>query len=349
MKNSTILVSGGAGFIGTNFIYMLQDRRDLQIINLDKLTYAGNLANLDDLAVNSQHIFIRGDIGDRELVARILDRYRPQAIINFAAETHVDRSIDSPALFIETNINGTFNLLESTRQYWLTLSSLARQEFRFLQVSTDEVFGSLAPNDPAFTETHPYAPNSPYAASKASADCLVRAYFHTYGLPTLTTHCANNYGCYQFPEKLIPLTILHGILGKQIPIYGDGQNIRDWLFVEDHCRALAAILNLGKPGEVYNIGGGAERTNIWLVTKLCQILDKLLPTSPYFPHDRLITYVTDRPGHDRRYAIDFSKLQRELGWQPSEQIESGLYKTVCWYLDRRDWCERITIANDRQN
>ncbi len=341
MPNSTILVTGGAGFIGANFIYHQQNKLDYQIINLDKLTYAGNLVTLDNLNPSFQHTFVCGDVGDRELVDRLLAHYQPQAIINFAAETHVDRSIDSPANFIETNINGTFNLLESARQYWQKLERVARERFRFLQISTDEVFGSLSPTDLPATETTAYAPNSPYSVSKASADHLVRSYFYTYGLPTLITNCSNNYGFYQFPEKLIPLTILNGLLGRSIPIYGDGQNIRDWLFVEDHCRAIDLVLTSGRPGEAYNIGGATERTNIWLVTKLCELLDEFLPQSPYYPHQQLITYVTDRPGHDRRYAIDCTKLQQELGWQPQVDLESGLRHTVRWYLDNRSWCQQV--------
>ncbi len=348
MTKSTILVTGGAGFIGANFIYSQCQTTDCQIINLDKLTYAGNLATLGGLASNLHHVFVQGDIGDRELVDGLLARYKPQSIINFAAETHVDRSIDSPASFIETNVTGTFNLLESARQYWRKLAEIDRQNFRFLHISTDEVFGSLSSTDPAFSETTPYSPNSPYSASKASSDHLVRAYFHTYGLPTLITNCSNNYGPYQFPEKLIPLMILNGMAGKSLPIYGDGQNIRDWLFVEDHCSAIALVVERGTPGETYNVGGAAERNNLWLVNKLCEILDELLPNSPHCPHANLISYVTDRPGHDRRYAIDFTKLQRELGWNPQENIESGLRRTVQWYIDHQDWCQTVTAADNYQ-
>ena len=349
MTNSTILVTGGAGFIGANFIHTQRDRNNCKIINLDKLTYAGNLITLKQLESDSQHIFVQGDIGDRELVDKLLDLYQPQAIVNFAAETHVDRSIDSPASFIETNVTGTFNLLESARQYWNKLTDSDRQEFRFLHISTDEVFGSLSPTDPAFTETTPYSPNSPYSASKASSDHLVRAYFHTYGLPTLITNCSNNYGPYQFPEKLIPLMILNGIAGKALPVYGDGQNVRDWLYVGDHCLAIELVLGKGVPGETYNVGGAAERDNLWLVNKLCEILDEFLPDSPHRPHSQLIKYVTDRPGHDRRYAIDFSKLHGELGWQPIEDIESGLRRTVRWYLDHPNWCQEVTVDKyDRQ-
>jgi dTDP-glucose 4,6-dehydratase len=341
----TILVTGGAGFIGGNFVLQQSATTDRQIINLDKLTYAGNLQTLSTLEQDPLHVFVQGDIGDRTLVQSLLEKYQPDAIVNFAAETHVDRSIDGPDAFIETNVVGTFNLLEVTRQYWKELAPAAQQAFRFLHVSTDEVFGSLAPEDPAFSETTPYAPNSPYSASKASSDHLVRAYGHTYGLPTLITNCSNNYGPYQFPEKLIPLMILNALEGKPLPIYGDGQNVRDWLFVEDHCRAIALVLEQGKPGETYNVGGGAERNNLWLVQQLCAILDELNPDSSHTPHANLITYVTDRPGHDRRYAIDFSKLQRELGWSPQEDIESGLRKTVNWYLLNSAWCEAVTSQN----
>jgi dTDP-glucose 4,6-dehydratase len=339
--DSTILVTGGAGFIGANFIYSQIDNPFRRIIDLDRLTYAGNLVTLSDLQSHPQHIFVRGDIRDRQLVDSILARYRPQAIINFAAETHVDRSIDSPINFIETNINGTFNLLESVRKYWYTLTSIDREKFRFLQISTDEVYGSLSPTDLPCTEASVYAPTSPYSASKASSDHLVRSYFHTYGLPILITNCSNNYGRYQFPEKLIPVMILNAIAGKPLPVYGDGQNIRDWLHVTDHCRAIELVLTAGRIGETYNVGGCCERTNIWLVTKLCEILDELLPTSPSYPHKQLINFVVDRPGHDRRYAIDSTKIQQELGWQPQVEIESGLRHTIRWYLDNRDWCQQV--------
>jgi dTDP-glucose 4,6-dehydratase len=341
MNDSTILVTGGLGFIGANFIYLRSTVSNCQIINLDKITYAGNQVTLADLATDSRYTFVRGDIGDRQLVDRILTRYRPKAIVNFAAETHVDRSIDNPINFIETNINGTFNLLESARKYWCNLDSAQQEQFRFLQVSTDEVYGSLSPTDPPWTETTAYAPTSPYAASKASGDHLVRSYFHTYGLPVLVTNCSNNYGRYQFPEKLVPLTILNAIAGKQLAVYGDGQNIRDWLHVDDHCRALDLVLKAGRPGETYHVGGKCERTNLWLVTKLCEILDELLPTSDYYSHHQLITYVADRPGHDRRYAIDATKIYHQLGWQPQVEIESGLQHTVCWYLDNREWCQQV--------
>ncbi len=335
-----ILVTGGAGFIGSNFVLMERQATENQIINIDKLTYAGNLETLATLERDPNHIFVKGDIGDQTLVRQLLETYQPDAIANFAAESHVDRSIDGPRDFIETNIVGTFNLLEETLKYWRALATPAQSKFRFLHVSTDEVFGSLDLDDPAFTELTPYAPNSPYSASKASSDHLVRAYFHTYNLPTLITNCSNNYGSYQFPEKLIPLVILNAIAQQPLPIYGDGQNIRDWLYVEDHCRAIKLVLQTGIPGETYNIGGAAERTNLWLVQKLCQILDELAPQPK--PYTNLITFVKDRPGHDRRYAIDFSKLRSQLGWTPVEDIESGLRKTVQWYLNHQDWCNQVT-------
>ncbi|NJM95785.1 MAG: dTDP-glucose 4,6-dehydratase [Acaryochloridaceae cyanobacterium CSU_5_19] len=338
----TILVTGGAGFIGANFVLHQRQVKDGIILNLDKLTYAGHLSTLASLTEDPKHIFVQGDIGDRILLSQLLEQHRPQAILNFAAETHVDRSIEGPDPFIQTNILGTFNLLEAVRAYWQSLSSLEQDQFRFLQVSTDEVFGSLGPEDPPFSETTAYAPNSPYSASKASSDHLVRSYFHTYGLPTLVTNCSNNYGPYQFPEKLIPLIILNALEGKPLPIYGDGQNIRDWLFVDDHCRAIDLVLEQGRPGETYNIGGGAERTNLWLVQTLCALLDELVPHASRIPHAELMTFVTDRPGHDRRYAIDYRKLHLELGWSPQEKIESGLRKTVQWYLDHRSWSTEIT-------
>jgi dTDP-glucose 4,6-dehydratase len=344
----TILVTGGAGFIGGNFVHLQRSQTERTIVNLDKLTYAGNLATLEPLAKDTRHIFVQGDIGDTALVSELLEKYHPQAILNFAAETHVDRSIDSPASFIDTNVTGTFNLLEATRSYWRELPESEKAAFRFLHVSTDEVFGSLGAEDPAFSETTPYAPNSPYSASKAASDHLVRAYFHTYGLPTLITNCSNNYGPYQFPEKLIPLTILNALAGKPLPIYGDGQNVRDWLYVTDHCRAIDLVLGKGQPGETYNVGGNAERPNLWLVEQLCAILDELQPNSPHCPHQSLITFVRDRPGHDRRYAIDFRKLQGELGWQPQEDITSGLRQTVQWYLDNPDWCATVTANKYQQ-
>ena len=303
MSKKYILVTGGAGFIGSNFVSLILNSTDLSVVNLDKLTYAGNLATIEQFAASDRHIFIKGDIGDRQLTDNLFTKYQPQAIVNFAAETHVDRSIDGPASFIETNINGTFNLLESARQYWKELSDDARAGFRFLHISTDEVFGSLAADEPAFTELTPYTPNSPYSASKASSDHLVRSYFHTYGLPTLITNCSNNYGPYQFPEKLIPLTILNALAGKPLPIYGDGQNVRDWLYVEDHCLAISLVLAKGTIGETYNVGGNAERDNLWLVKQLCTILDELLPASPNSPHDKLIQFVTDRPGQIGRAHV----------------------------------------------
>jgi dTDP-glucose 4,6-dehydratase len=348
MSKKFILVTGGAGFIGSNFVTEIVKDPELIVVNLDKLTYAGNLATIEPFATNQQHVFVHGDIGDRALVDGLLAKYQPQAIVNFAAETHVDRSIDGPASFIDTNINGTFNLLESARQYWQKLNDPARSEFRFLHISTDEVFGSLTASEPAFTELTPYSPNSPYSASKASSDHLVRAYFHTYNLPTLITNCSNNYGPYQFPEKLIPLMILNALAGKPLPVYGDGQNVRDWLYVEDHCTAIALVLAQGTPGETYNVGGNAERDNLWLVNQLCTILDELLPTSPHCPHQQLIQFVKDRPGHDRRYAIDFSKLQQQLGWQPKEDINSGLRRTVQWYIDNQAWCNTVTADNYHQ-
>jgi dTDP-glucose 4,6-dehydratase len=348
MSKKHILVTGGAGFIGSNFVALVLKSTDLTVINLDKLTYAGNLATVEQFGASDRHIFVKGDIGDRQLVDSLLAQYQPQAIVNFAAETHVDRSIDGPASFIETNVNGTFNLLECARQYWRKLSDADRDLFRFLHISTDEVFGSLTPDEPAFTELTPYTPNSPYSASKASSDHLVRSYFHTYGLPTLITNCSNNYGPYQFPEKLIPLMILNACAGKPLPVYGDGQNVRDWLYVEDHCHAIALVLNKGVPGETYNVGGNAERNNMWLVDRLCAILDELRPDSPHCPHKQLVEFVRDRPGHDRRYAIDFSKLHNQLGWQPQEDIESGLRRTVQWYLDNQDWCQTVTTTNNYQ-
>jgi dTDP-glucose 4,6-dehydratase len=348
MSKPHILVTGGAGFIGSNFVALALKSTDFTVINLDKLTYAGNLATVEQFQHSDRHIFVKGDIGDRQLIDSLLAQYQPQAIVNFAAETHVDRSIDGPASFIETNVNGTFNLLECARQYWRKLSDTDRDLFRFLHISTDEVFGSLTPDEPAFTELTPYTPNSPYSASKASSDHLVRSYFHTYGLPTLITNCSNNYGPYQFPEKLIPLMILNACAGKALPVYGDGQNVRDWLFVEDHCHAIALVLNKGVPGETYNVGGNAERDNMWLVDRLCAILDELRPDSPHCPHKQLVEFVRDRPGHDRRYAIDFSKLHTQLGWQPQEDIESGLRRTVQWYLDNQDWCQTVTTTNNYQ-
>lgn len=345
--NTTWLVTGGAGFIGGNFVLRQIARGKARIVNLDALTYAGNLDTLAAVLDHPNHVFVQGSISDRAQVLSLLRDYRPTAIINFAAESHVDRSIDSPAQFIQTNVVGTFELLEAARHYFGRLTENERRAFRFLHVSTDEVYGSLGPTG-KFTEASPYRPNSPYSASKAASDHLVRAYHHTYGLPTLTTNCSNNYGPYQFPEKLIPLTILNAVEGKPLPVYGSGLNVRDWLYVEDHCRAIERVLEAGRPGEVYNIGGGSEKTNIEVVTAICHILDELLPDSPHRPHERLITFVADRPGHDLRYAIDFSKVQRELGWYPKESFATGLAKTVRWYLNNQDWCRRVTDGSYRR-
>ena len=336
----TILVTGGAGFIGGNFVLQMLHEHDARIVNLDKLTYAGNPDTLAAVQNQPRHVFVQGDIGDRALVSRLLREHAVDAVVNFAAESHVDRSIDGPAAFIETNVLGTFNLLDSTRDYWAELDADARAAFRFLHVSTDEVYGSLGPTG-AFTETTAYAPNSPYSASKAASDHLVRAWHHTYGLPVLTTNCSNNYGPYQFPEKLIPLMIAKARAGEPLPIYGDGSNVRDWLYVEDHCRAIARVLEAGRPGEVYNIGGNSEKTNLEVVDTLCALLDEALPDAPHRPHARLKQFVTDRPGHDQRYAIDASKLQRELGWSPQETFETGLRRTLQWYLDNQAWVQRV--------
>ena len=329
-----LLVTGGAGFIGSNFVLSGIATTGEPVVNLDKLTYAASLANLDDLRGDASHVFVKGDIGDRALVRGLFERHRPRAVVHLAAESHVDRSIAGPAEFVQTNVVGTFALLEEARAYWLSLAAPERAAFRFLHVSTDEVYGSLGPDDPAFSETTPYAPNSPYSASKAASDHLVRAYWHTYGLPTLTTNCSNNYGPHQFPEKLIPLMIHQALANKPLPVYGDGENVRDWLFVLDHCAALRAVLERGRPGEAYNIGGSAEMKNIDLVRTLCALLDDARPRTGGSYAD-LITFVQDRPGHDRRYAIDSRKIRRELGWRPAESFESGLRKTVRWYLDRR--------------
>jgi dTDP-glucose 4,6-dehydratase len=328
-----LLVTGGAGFIGSNFVLATVAQAGEPVVNLDKLTYAGSLRNLDALRGDARHSFVQGDIADRALLRKLLERHRPRAILHLAAESHVDRSIEGPAQFVQTNVVGTFCLLEEARAYWMQLAAPERAAFRFLQVSTDEVYGSLGPGDPAFTEETPYAPNSPYSASKASADHLVRAYHHTYGLPTLITNCSNNYGPHQFPEKLIPLMIHHALAGKPLPVYGDGLNVRDWLYVEDHCSALREVLARGRPGAVYNVGGGAEMKNIDLVKMLCALLDDAKPRTGG-SYASLITFVKDRPGHDRRYAIDAGKIRRELGWRAQESFESGLRKTVRWYLDR---------------
>jgi len=336
-----LLVTGGAGFIGSNFILSTLAEAGEAIVNLDKLTYAGNLRNLDALSSDARHIFLRGDIGDRALVKQALERHRPRAIVHFAAESHVDRSIVGPADFIQTNIVGTGSLLEEVRAYWDTLQGAQRTDFRFLHVSTDEVYGSLGPTDPAFSETTAYAPNSPYAASKAASDHLVRAYHHTYGLPTLTSNCSNNYGPYQFPEKLIPLVIRNALAGEPLPVYGDGKQVRDWLYVLDHCTAVRRILEAGRVGETYNIGGGSEKKNLDVVRTICAILDEARPRAKGSYADQ-ITFVKDRPGHDRRYAIDGAKLGTELGWQAKETFETGLRKTVRWYLDHPAWTEEVT-------
>ncbi|MBD2353370.1 dTDP-glucose 4,6-dehydratase [Tolypothrix sp. FACHB-123] len=336
----TILVTGGAGFIGANFILQARKAQWANVINLDKLTYASNLQTLAELETDPNYHFIQGDIGNFELLNYLLEQYQPDAIINFAAESHVDRSILSPHDFIQTNVVGTFQLLEASRLYWQKLSLPKQQQFRFLHVSTDEVYGSLQPQDPAFREDTPYAPNSPYAASKAASDHFVRAYYHTYGLPTLTTNCSNNYGPRQFPEKLIPLTILNALDRQPLPIYGDGQNIRDWLYVIDHCEAIYLVLQQGKVGETYNIGGLNEQANLTVVEKICAILDELAP-QPNFHYSALISFVKDRPGHDRRYAIDCSKVYRDLGWEPQENFDSGLLKTVQWYLNNSTWVAQV--------
>lgn len=351
----TILVTGGAGFIGANFVTNWLQQYDELVVNLDKLTYAGNLGNLASLKNDDHHLFIQGDIGDHKLIAELLAKHKPRAIINFAAESHVDRSIHGPEDFIQTNIVGTFRLLEAARAYWNKLSTQQKNTFRFLHVSTDEVYGSLEPNAPPFAETRRYEPNSPYSASKAASDHLVRAYHHTYELPVLTTNCSNNYGPYQFPEKLIPLIIHNALAGKALPIYGDGKQVRDWLYVGDHCSAIHRVLEAGRPGEIYNIGGLNEKTNLEIVHTLCELLEELVPNNR---HSRaggnpdgfksLITNVKDRPGHDRRYAIDASKIERELGWTPAETFETGIRKTVQWYLENQEWVTDITSGTYRE-
>jgi len=343
-----ILVTGGAGFIGANFVLDFLAGSDETVINLDKLTYAGNLENLAGVQDNARHIFVQGDIGDAALVAGLLAEHRPRAVINFAAESHVDRSIVGPGEFIQTNIVGTFHLLEAVRAYWGALDTDAKAAFRFLHVSTDEVYGSLDKDAPAFTENHRYEPNSPYSASKAASDHLVRAYYHTYGLPVLTTNCSNNYGPYHFPEKLIPLCIHNALAGKPLPIYGDGQQIRDWLFVKDHCSAIRRVLADGRLGEVYNVGGWNEKANLEVVHTLCAILDDLSPRADGASYAAQITFVTDRPGHDRRYAIDAGKLEQELGWKPAETFETGIRKTVQWYLDNQAWVGNVTSGAYRE-
>ncbi|KXB30538.1 dTDP-glucose 4,6-dehydratase [Dechloromonas denitrificans] len=343
-----ILITGAAGFIGSNFVLDWLAQSDETVINLDDLTYAGNLENLASLKNDARHIFVKGSIGDAELVAQLLAEHQPRAVVNFAAESHVDRSIHGPEDFIQTNIVGTFRLLEAVRAYWGGLADDAKAAFRFLHVSTDEVYGSLGQDDPAFTETHRYEPNSPYSASKAASDHLVRAYHHTYGLPVLTTNCSNNYGPYHFPEKLIPLVIHNALAGKLLPIYGDGQQIRDWLYVKDHCSAIRRVLEAGRLGETYNIGGWNEKPNLDVVHTLCAILDQLSPRADGLPYKAQITYVKDRPGHDRRYAIDASKIERELGWKPAETFESGIKKTVQWYLDNQAWVANVTSGAYRE-
>jgi len=347
MMNNTILVTGGAGFIGSNFVLAWVKQGLGHVVNLDKLTYAGNLENLVSLEHNPHHLFVHGDIGDQHLVANLLAEHKPCAVVNFAAESHVDRSIHGPEDFIQTNIVGTFHLLEAVRAYWGTLNAAGKAGFRFLHVSTDEVYGSLGKDDAAFTETTPYAPNSPYSASKASSDHLVRSYHHTYGLPTLTTNCSNNYGPYHFPEKLIPLVIHNALAGKALPVYGNGLQVRDWLYVEDHCAAIRRVLEAGKVGEVYNVGGWNEKTNIDIVRTLCRMLDAKKPRADGQSYADLITYVTDRPGHDLRYAIDATKIATELGWKPAETFETGIEKTVNWYLAHQDWVNNITSGDYR--
>jgi len=339
--NNCILVTGGAGFIGSNFVLSWIDTVGTSVLNLDLLTYAGNAENLAALEGDERHILIRGDIGDAALVASLLDKHKPRAIVHFAAESHVDRSIASPEAFIRTNVHGTFVLLQAARVYWSALTEADRNAFRLLHVSTDEVYGTLGPDDPPFSETTAYAPNSPYAASKAASDHLVRSYHHTYGLPVLTTNCSNNYGPFQFPEKLIPLMILNALEYKPLPVYGDGMNVRDWLFVEDHCSAIRTVLANGRVGETYNIGGNSERANIDVVTTICDLVDELRPASAKSPRRELITYVKDRPGHDRRYAINAAKISTELEWRPAAEFESGLRKTVAWYLDHSQWIESV--------
>lgn len=343
-----ILVTGSAGFIGANFVLDWLAQHDETVIGLDKLTYAGNLENLASLKGDPRHIFVRGDIGDAELVGQLLKQYRPCAVINFAAESHVDRSIHGPEDFIQTNIVGTFHLLEAVRAYWSGLAEEEKTGFRFLHVSTDEVYGSLAKGVPAFSETHRYEPNSPYSASKAASDHLVRAYHHTYALPVLTTNCSNNYGSYHFPEKLIPLMIVNALAGKPLPVYGDGQQIRDWLYVKDHCSAIRCVLEKGRLGEVYNIGGWNEKANIEIVHTVCALLDELRPRADGKPYREQIAFVADRPGHDRRYAIDARKIERELGWKPAETFETGIRKTVQWYLDNQGWVNNVQSGSYRQ-
>jgi len=344
----TLLVTGCAGFIGSNFVHTALAAGDEVMVNLDKLTYAGNLANLASLKGDSRHVFVQGDIGDRALVERLLAEHHPRAVVNFAAESHVDRSIHGPGDFIQTNVVGSFQLLEAVRGYWQALPAAEQAAFRFLHVSTDEVYGTLAATDPPFAEAHPYEPNSPYSASKAASDHLVRAWHHTYGLPVLTTNCSNNYGPYHFPEKLIPLVIHNALAGKPLPIYGDGQQVRDWLYVEDHCRAILRVLEAGRVGETYNIGGWNEKPNLEVVHTICQRLDAVRPRADGASYASQITFVKDRPGHDRRYAIDARKIERELGWKPQETFESGITKTIDWYLTNAQWVADVTSGQYRQ-
>jgi dTDP-glucose 4,6-dehydratase len=346
--SETILVTGGAGFIGSNFILQWIAAEGTPVVNFDKLTYAGNLRNLESVASDKRYNFVQGDIADRKLVRQVLGEYRPRAVVHFAAESHVDRSIRGPDDFIRTNVNGTFNLLEETRAYWSGMGGIEKHHFRFLHISTDEVYGSLGGGDPAFSENTRYQPNSPYSASKAASDHLVRAYHHTYGVPALTTNCSNNYGPYQFPEKLIPLMILNARAGRRLPVYGDGKNIRDWVYVADHCEAVRVVLAHGRIGQTYNIGGKNQKANIEVVETICSILDEISPTDPVLPHRELIAFVTDRPGHDQRYAIDTTKMERELGWMPRETFETGLRKTVMWYLAHEEWVEEVTSGSYRQ-
>ena len=344
----SILVTGGAGFIGSNFVHQWLASSDETLVNLDKLTYAGNLANLADLQANPRHVFVQGDIGDTALVPQLLAQHQVRAVVHFAAESHVDRSIHGPMDFIQTNVVGSFQLLESVRAYWSALPEATKTAFRFLHVSTDEVYGSLAPDAPAFTETHSYEPNSPYSASKAASDHLVRAWHHTYGLPVLTTNCSNNYGPFHFPEKLIPLVIHNALAGKPLPIYGDGMQVRDWLYVQDHCSAIRRVLEAGRLGETYNVGGWNEKPNIEVVRTLCSLLDELQPRADGQSYATQITFVKDRAGHDRRYAIDARKIEQALGWRPEETFETGLRKTVQWYLANRDWVANVTSGQYRQ-
>lgn len=346
--NGGLFVTGGAGFIGSNFVLDWIARDGGKIVTYDKLTYAGNLDNLSSLESDPRHAFVRGDICHTQMVAELLHEHRPRAIVHFAAESHVDRSISGPADFVTTNVNGTFSLLEAAREYWTGLNAGDKAAFRFVHISTDEVYGSLGPTDAPFTEKTAYAPNSPYAASKAASDHLVRAYFHTYGLPVVTTNCSNNYGPFQFPEKLIPLVIHNALAGKPLPIYGDGKQIRDWLYVADHCAAIRTVLESGKIGEVYNVGGFSEMANLDVVTRICGLLDELRPRSDGKPYSSQIAFVADRPGHDRRYAIDTSRIERELGWRPAESFESGIKKTVRWYLHNPGWVQNVTSGAYQQ-